>query len=103
MNQTKALEKAEIWINQKPSPPELIPKDVWDVLEGLGFELKGKSSDHTTFIWFHKHLLINEPYFKFGIVSLSVGHAQGKKTVIRVDSVKKIINALNTFIENEKK
>jgi len=103
LNKTKALEQAEIWINQKPSPPELIPKDVWDVLEGLGFKSEGKNSKHTTFRWSHKHLLTNEPYFKFGIVSLSVCHGKGKKNIILVDSVKKLINALNTYIENEKK
>lgn len=103
MNKSKAEIQANIWLNQKPMPQELDPDIVWDVLESLGFESKGKNSDHTTIRWSHKSLLNNESYFKFGIVSLSVGHSKGQKKVLRVDSVKKLINSLTTYFEYEKK
>lgn len=103
MNNSKAVTQANIWLDQKPMPQELDPDLVWDVLQGLEFECKGKNSDHTTYRWYHKHLLNNDSYFKFGIVSLSVGHAQGQKKVLRVDSVRKLINSLNTYFEYENK
>ncbi|MHB9014014.1 MAG: hypothetical protein ACYC49_17520 [Ignavibacteriaceae bacterium] len=103
MTNDKAVETAKKWLKQRPMPQELTPTDVWDVLSGLGFESKGKNSDHTTFRWQHVHLLKDEQYFKFGILSVSVGHAQGQKKVVRVDSIKKLIRALNIYFENENK
>lgn len=101
MNKKKALEQAQSWVNQKPMPQALEPAEVWSVLEGLGFALKGKNSNHTTYRWYHKYLLKNESYFQFGIVSISVGHSKGQKSVIRVDSTKKFINALIIYLESE--
>ena len=101
MTNDKAVETAKKWLKQRPMPQELTPTDVWDVLSGLGFELKGKNSDHTTFRWKHDRLLKDEQYFKFGILSVSVGHAKGQKKVVRVDSIKKLIRALNIYFENE--
>lgn len=101
MTKEKALELAKKWIIQRPMPKELNPSDVWDVLSSLGFESKGKNSDHTTFRWKHTYLLKDEPYFKFGILSVSLGHSHGQKTVVRVDSIKKLIRALNIYFENE--
>ena len=103
MNTDKAKELAKKWIKQRPMPQELSPAEVWEVLAGLGFEPKGKNSDHTTFRWKHNHLLNDETLFKFGIISISVGHSQGHKTVIRVDSIKKLIRALNIYFEHENK
>lgn len=101
MNKNKAKSQACNWVNQKPMPKELQPSDVWAVLESLDFELKGKNSDHTTYKWYHKYLLEDESYFKFGIVSISVGHSKGKKSVIRIGSIKYLIHALQIYLENE--
>ncbi len=103
MNKSKAIEQARIWINQKPMPQEINPGAVWKVLGAIGFELKGKSSDHTTFRWYHKNLLNDELHFKYGLLSLSVGHKKNQKSVLRVESVKKLINALKLYLDYEEK
>ncbi len=67
--------------------------------------MKGKNSDHTTYRWYHKYLLADSDYFRYGIISISIGHAKGKGTVIREGSVSKLIYALRLYIkefENEK-
>ena len=101
MNKSKATAIAEKWAFQKPMPKELLPKEVQDVLEALGFELKGKNSDHTTFRWYHKRLFFDEIYFRFGIISISVGHAKGKKIVVRIGSIKNLIRALKIYLKYE--
>ena len=104
MNKESALEYAQKWVKQQKLS-ELTPDEVWEVLEALSFNLKGQNSDHTTVRWYHHSLLRNEVYFKFGIIALSVGHGKGKKTVIRIDSIKKLQRALELYLEelNEKK
>lgn len=102
MNKSKAISIARKWAFQKPIPKELNPKKVWEVMEALEFELKGKNSDHTTFRWYHELLLSNKDYFMFGIISISVGHAKGKKIVVRIGSIKNLIRSLKIYLEYEK-
>jgi hypothetical protein len=101
LNKSKAISIARKWAFQKPMPKELNPKKVWEVMAALEFELKGKNSDHTTFRWYHERLLSNKDYFMFGIISISVGHAKGKKIVVRIGSIKNLIRALKIYLEYE--
>jgi hypothetical protein len=98
LNKESALECARKWVNQSKLS-ELEPDKVWEVLEALSFISKGRNSSHTTYRWFHKSLLHNEVYFKYGFLSLSVGHGKGKQTVIRIDSIKKLQTALELYLE----
>jgi hypothetical protein len=100
LNKESALEYARKWVVQSKLS-ELEPQEVWEVLEALSFESKGSNSNHTTVRWFHKSLLRNEVYFKFGIIALSVGHSKGQKTVIRIDSIKKLQRALELYFEEQ--
>jgi hypothetical protein len=105
MNYSNAVDLINRWLNQKSFPKELEPFVVWDVLASLDFRLKGKNSSHTTYRYYHECLLKNESYFKYGIISISVGHSKGSKTVIRIDSVRKLMLAFSLYMEweNEKK
>lgn len=98
MNPDKALKNAQKWLDQNPMPQELGKDEVFAVLLGLGFELWGKTSDHTTFRWHHPCLDGEFNYFPSGTLPLSVGHGKGKKTVTRIGSVRKLIRALNLYI-----
>jgi len=101
MNFKKALDQANIWIEQKPSPKELDPVLVFNVLESLDFIPKGKVSDHTKYRYYHECLKKDETYFLTGIVKLSLGHKKGGKTVMRQGSVNMLLKALKIFIEEQ--
>lgn len=101
MNFKKAIDQASKWVEQKPSPKELDPVLVKNVLEGLGFTPLGKVSDHTTFRYYHDSLKQDENYFVTGILKVSLGHAEGSKTVIRQGSVNILLKALKIFIEEQ--
>jgi hypothetical protein len=107
LNKKAAVEQAQKWIDQLPSPKELDPDDVSGVLEALGFEFKGKNANHTTYRWFHVSLNQKDGIFKFGIVSISIGHSKKSKKVVRIDSVSKLLDALELYIKwnqkNEKR
>ncbi|MFA7421795.1 MAG: hypothetical protein WCZ90_19080 [Melioribacteraceae bacterium] len=99
MNYDKAWDQVSKWLQQIPSPKELNPTLVFNVLESLGFISKGKVSDHTKYRYYHKYLEKDKTYFPFGIVSLSLGHKDGGKTVMRQGSVNMLLKALRIFIE----
>lgn len=98
MNLKKAKEIARKWVEQKPAPKELNPKEVEGVLSALGFKPLGKNHDHTSFKWEHPRLE-NTEKFSSGILSISIGHSKGAKAVVRIGSVKALIQALEYFPE----
>jgi hypothetical protein len=100
LNKKAAREKIKDWL-EFPKPSELDPVEVWAVLEAIGFKFLGKNSNHTTYRWNHISLQRNSTQFKYGNIGISVGHSKSKKTVIRIDSVKKLLTALQLFIEWE--
>lgn len=101
LNKNKALERAKEIVSQKSSPKELDPKEVDSILLALEFEDRGKNSNHTTYRYYH-HALENEgALFLYGNLKVSVGHSKKSKSVVRIDSVRKIIKALEIILESE--
>ncbi len=101
MNKKKALERAREIVSQKPSPKELDPNEVDSLLLALGFENRGKNSNHTTYTYYH-NLLENEgALFLYGILRISIGHKKGAKPVVRIGTVRNIIKALEIILESE--
>ncbi|MFC2119818.1 hypothetical protein ACFLQ4_01980 [Bacteroidota bacterium] len=98
MNSKKAKELANNWLSQNPRPKSLEPKDVFNVLEALGFIQKKKVKKDTTYIYEHP-CLINDPDFKFGVLYFSINHGKGKKSSILVGGVKVILKALSLHPE----
>lgn len=93
MSPQKARETASKWLTQNPKPKSLEPKEVFDVLEALGFILKREVKKDTSYIYEHP-CLINERGFSFGSMYISVNHGKGKKPSILIDGVKVILSAL---------
>lgn len=101
MNKKKALERAKEIVSQKPSPKELDPKEVDSILLALEFEDRGKNSNHTTYRYYHPSLENEGALFLYGNLKVSVGHSKKFKSVVRIDSVRKIIKALEILLESE--
>ncbi len=102
MSPQKAKEIALNWLNQNPKPKSLEPKEVFDVLDALGFILKREVKKDTTYIYAHT-CLQNAPDFSFGTIYISVNHGKGKKPSILIDGVKPILKALSLHpdLQNE--
>lgn len=101
LNKKKALKRAREIVSQKPSPKELDPNEVDSILLALEFEDRGKKSDHTTYRYYHRALEKEEVLFLYGNLKVSIGHSKGSKSVVRIDSVRKIIKALEIILEIE--
>lgn len=93
MNVKKAEEIADNWLSAKPK--NLDPKEVFDVLESLGFIFKRKVNQDTTFIYEHPYL--KSEYFPFGALRISIHHGKGQKDTILIGSVRPILEALKIF------
>lgn len=102
MTPSKAREIANKWLTQNPKPKSLEPNEVFDVLEALGFLLKRKIKQDTAYIYEHTCLL-DDPYFSFGAMYISINHGKGKKPSILVGGVNVILKALSLHpdLQNE--
>lgn len=97
MKYEKAKIIAQGWVDSNPKPKELKPNEVRDVLIGLGFTSLGDTSKHTTTRWKHS-CLMGSPYFGIPVLSVSVGHSKGGKTVIRKGSIASLLRALQLYL-----
>lgn len=98
MNSQKAKEIAKKWLSQNPKPKSLEPKEVFDVLDALGYILKREVKKDTTYIYEHACLL-NHPEFMHGTLYISINHGKGKKPSILIGGVKVILKALSLHPE----
>lgn len=95
----KAKELAQKWIQQKPSPKELDPGDVEDVLSALDFEFIKKLT-HTAYVYKHECLEGDENNFRYCKMTYHLGHsAKQNKAVVRIGSVRIIIKALECYFD----